>query len=666
MPNCRSILMAMVCAGWALTAAGAGTPGDKPPKTADEQVLFGDLPTIEAASLHAQTLAEAPAVVSVITAADIRHYGYRTLAEALASVPGFYVTYDHTYHYVGVSGVSLPGDFNTRFLVMLNGHPMTDNIYNSNGFFGQDFGLDMDLVERIEIIRGPTSALYGSNGMLANINVVTRSPVDGAPLRVSTETDSFGERKFSASSSLYLGGGANLLVSGSVFNNAGIALPMQSLGLPAGALSPGITGGANADGERGYHTFANLIWRNWSFTAYFNSRDKQPPVGLGTSLSDDPSQHVVDGRSMANVTYKREIGPGKLQWTLSYDQYRYQDRFDYPSDGVVEVVRDYNRGDWMDSQLTYELPVKGVGPLTVGVQGFWELRSLQYNVVDGVELNRSNYPDRGVALFAQQEWSLTTRWKLYGGARLDYTKNFHTFVSPRLAAVYQASDRTVYKLAYGRPFRNPSVFEQYYNDGGLSYAPAPALHPEIANTFEASVERQVARGLALVVNGFQYCLSQVIEAVTLDGGVLQYRNTGALRSTGVEFGLSGKLWNRIESSASIALQNAVGGQPLERLSNSPRQVSKARLGVPFLRDRLFLAGALQFFSSRETAGGDSLGGAWLADFTATARLHPHFDLQAGVDNAFDRRYEDPVSLTVDRLPGEGRSVWLKLVWRVWE
>ena len=642
------------------SAFGAQSDG-APQKAANEQVLFGDLPAVEAASLHAQTLAEAPANVSVITAEQIRRYGYRTLAEALASVRGFYVTYDHTYHYVGVRGISPPGDFNTRYLVMLNGHPLTDNIYNANGSFGQDFGLDMDLVERIEIVRGPTSALYGSNGMLANINVVTRSPVDGERMRAAMETDSAGERKLSLSSSLYLGRGANLLVSGSAFNNTGTSFPLDGFDLP-----PGVTGPvANADGERGYHAFANLIWHNWSFTGYFNSRDKQPPVGVGSSLAGDSAQHVVDGRNLIGANYRRQAGPGEIRWQIYYDQYRYQDHFDYRYDGAIAPVCDFNRGDWLDSKLTYEMPVRHLGILTVGMEGFWDLRAEQYNMEDGSRLDYTNRPDRGAALFAQQEFALSPRWKLSGGVRLDNTRYFGRFISPRVAAVYQSSPGTVYKLVYGRPFRNPSAFEQFYSDG-LSYVAAAPLVPELANTFEASMERQVGRGWTFAANAFHYRLDRVIEAVTLDSGAQQYRNAAQDRSTGLELELTGKLWDRVEVSASTALAEAFGGRPAVALANSPRQVSKVRLGVPVFRNRLFFAGALQYISARNAWSGARLGGAPLADFTATARIHSRFDLQAGVRNALDRRYEDPIFLAVDRMRGDGRSAFLRLVWRVWE
>ena len=644
--------------------------GPEPQRADGDKALFADLPAIDSVSLHAQTLAEAPANITVITAAEIRRYGYRTLADVLASVRGFYVTSDHDYHYVGVSGIALPGDFNTRFLVMLNGHPLTDNIYNSNGFFGQDFGLDMDLVERIEIIRGPTSALYGSNGVLANINIVTRSPVDADRLRASAETDSAGERKLSVSAAVNLGRGANLLISASVFNNLGLSFPTGGLAVVPGTPNPV----PNADGERGYHTFANLIWHNWSFTGYFNSRLKQTPIGVGTSFSGDPGQHTVDGRSFLGALYKRTAGPGQLLWQVFYDRYRYEDRYDYPDgapgSAAVDTVRDYNYGDWIDSQLAYSLPVPQVGTLTVGVAGSWDLRARQYNIEDGLREDDTNHPDRGAAFFAQQEWKLSTQWQLDGGVRFDATRWFGNFLSPRLALVWQSSPRTVYKLVYGRPFRNPSAFEQFYNDGGLSYAPAPQLHPESANTFEVSMERQLAHAWTLVANTSYYRIDGVIEAVYLADGVQQYRNAGLDRSIGLEFELSGKLWNRLETSASTSFGNAAGGQPLVRLANSPAQISKLRLGAPVggggLHERLFLSGALQWISARNSWTGDRLGGALLADFTGTLKLHPRFDLEAGVRNAFDRRYADPIFLSVDRLPGDGRSAFVRLVWRAWE
>ena len=636
MPNRASIVAVLVCAGTAAAQSG------------DEKTLFDDLPAVEAVSLHAQMLAEAPANVTVITAADIRKYGYRTLAEALASVAGFYVTYDHQYHYVGVSGISLPGDFNTRFLVMLNGHPLTDNIYNSNGFFGQDFGLDMDLVERIEIVRGPTSALYGSNGILANINVVTRSPVDAERLHVAAETDTAGERKLSLSSGVYLGHGANLLVSGSIFNNTGTGM---------------------ADGERGYHTFAQLIWHDWSFTGYFNARDKQAPLGVGSSSMYSPGQYVVDSRDFASAVYRHAAGPGEIRWQTAYDRYRYHDRFDYPETiGEIESEHDINRGDWVDSQLTYDVPLSGVGPLTAGVSGSWDLRAEQYNLVDGARLNYTNRPQRGVAFFAQQEWKISPQWRLFGGARLDDTRYYGRALSPRVALVYQASARTVHKFVYGRPFRNPSAFEQFYNDGGLSYVPAPALRPETAQTLEASMERRLAANWTVVVRGYHYTIERVIEAVTLASGAQQYQNTGSDATQGAEVTVSGKLWNRVGASGSSSWGHAKGGLPMETLANSPAVLSKARVGVPLghREGRWFVAGSMQYVSARYTWTGSRLGGAAVADLTLTAKISRRFDLQAGVRNALNKRYEDPIYLDVDRIAGQGREAFLRLVCLAWE
>src|SRR5579871_1334928 len=646
-------LALLACTG-DVFAQTSGEPADNPANGGDEKVLFADLPQVEAASLHVQTLAEAPANVSVITAEEIRRYGYRTLGEALGSVRGFYVSNDHMYRYVGVRGFSLPGDFNTGFLVMINGHPLTDNVYNSNNFFGQDFGLDMDLVERIEIIRGPTSALYGSNGMLANINIVTRSPVDSPRLRVAAEASSFNDRKLSFSSSSYLGSGANLLVSGSVFDDGGITFPLNGLALPPSVTSPV----SDADGERGFHSFVNLIWRRWSFTAYFNQRDKHPPIGLGTSLSGDSSEHFLDSRNVVEASYKRNAGPGQLQWTFAYDQYRYRDLFEYPEKGEIVPVRDMNRGDWLDTQLTYDLPTGRIGQLTAGLQGFWDLRNLQYNVVgDGSIQDWISRPDRGAAVFAQQEWNLAPRWKLYTGLRLDVTRYYPSFVSPRMALVFQSSPRTVYKLVYGRPFRNPSSFEQFYNDGGLSYAAAPPLVAETADAFEGSFERKVSRNWTVIFNGYHYRIGHVIQAVSLEDEVQQYQNAGMLRSTGLEAELAGKLWKRVEAAASFAFQSALDPKHGTLLPNAPRNISKMRLGVPL--GPFFFSTAWQYLSPRQTWSGSVLGGALLGDCTATVRLARSVELQAGLRNALNRRYEDPIYLILDRIRGDGRSAFVK-------
>jgi len=162
----------------------------------------------------------------------------------------------------------------------------------------------------------------------------------------------------------------------------------------------------------------------------------------------------------------------------------------------------------------------------------------------------------------------------------------------------------------------------------------------------------------------RYPTRGLLQSVYLEAGLQQIRNTQGVGSTGVEFELSGKPWGRLEAAASIALQRTVNNATGRRLPNSPRQLGKLRMALPLLRDKLTLSASSQFLGSRDTLAGDVTAGVFLVDATATTnRLFDQFDLQFGVRNLFDRAYYDPVALVVDRMRGDGRSAFVKLILR---
>jgi len=138
------------------------------------QLIQIEIPTVVGASKHEQKVTEAPAHVTIITSDDVKKFGYRTLGDLLRSVPGLYITYDRSYGFIGVRGFSRPGDYGGRILLMVNGHRLNDPIYGSAPP-ATDFILDLDLIDRVEVIRGPGSSLDGDNAFCAVINVITRT-----------------------------------------------------------------------------------------------------------------------------------------------------------------------------------------------------------------------------------------------------------------------------------------------------------------------------------------------------------------------------------------------------------------------------------------------------------------------------------------------------------
>jgi len=168
---------------------------------AHAQTDMADLPLeqlmqlqVTTASRYAQTALEAPATVSVVTADDIRLFGYRNLSEVLGSMRGLHVSYDRTYHYLGTRGFATPGDYNTRVLLLVNGVRFNDNLYDQ-ATIGTDFPIDLDLVDRVEFVPGPGSAVYGANAFFGVINVITRDGRQLAGPQVSAEAGSHGSAK---------------------------------------------------------------------------------------------------------------------------------------------------------------------------------------------------------------------------------------------------------------------------------------------------------------------------------------------------------------------------------------------------------------------------------------------------------------------------------------
>ena len=646
----------------ALLFAPLGRPDDPPAPDLNSLTLEQLMQVrVEGAALHPQTLEDAPASVTVITAEDIRKYGYRTLGEALAAVRGFYVTNDRTYETVGVRGFSLLGDYSSHVLVMVNGHNMADNIFDYMLFYGNDFPIDMNLIKQIEIIRGPSSALYGSNAIFATINIITKSPAEAGPLTFTTDTGSFGEKKGQITATASIGS-ARVLFSGSVYNNTGESpLFIPQLDTPQTNYGNAI----DMNGERGYHFFSSLVWRNWAVTAAFAGHDQIQPVSWGPTLFNDRGTQNNDKRNFVDAIYEREIAGGALRWRTYYDAYYYVGRFDYPlGDGAVEDNRERDLGDWAGTQLTYRLRPSFAGDITLGVEGRIDIRALlsNYDVSPApVQYLSADHRDRSLAFIFQDEKKLSQRWKLDLGLRVDKSAYRSDSAAPRAALIYQRSEWT-YKLLYGRGFRNPSAFQLFYSDG-FAVTANPKARPETADTVEFDVERKLGKRVNLLASAYGYRLHDYLLAVDLPDGLIQYQNTPRIQAEGIELEINGHPFTWFETTASYAVQKSRDYHADGVLENSPDYLGKLRFAIPLGR-RFDISSGVQYESTRRTLAGAWVTPVYLADFTLTSKhLLPKLDMRVGLRNAFNRKYADPVSLDpiVGSVPQLGRSFFVELI-----
>jgi outer membrane cobalamin receptor len=650
--------LARACTVAALVATTAGAVGAAPSKD-DPFALVREEQIVTGASKRPQPVSETPSAVTVITAEEIRTHGYRTLAEALRWARGMFTSYDRNYAYVGVRGLLRPGDYNNKVLLTIDGHSMNGNVYG-DALFGSELGLDMELVDRIEIVRGPGSALYGSNAVLAVVNVVTRKPHSDQGLQLGARTGGFGGRRGFGSFASARPGQPEWMLSGSWLDVGGADLYFAEFDDP---LTNG--GMANsADGERAFSLFGAAEWAGLRLAVKFNDRTKHIPTGsFGTSFNDARSL-TIDGHDFVELSGSRRPSTalevtGRAYW----DGSRYRGTYVYDSGSGPYLNSDRGDGDVLGTEWRANWTPGTGHVVTAGLEGQAHIRALQqnYDVEPRVDyLNKDVHSTLG-ALYVQDEVQFENSLRITGGARVDRYPRFDPVVSPRVDLVWGVGSSTTVKVLAGSSFRAPTAYEAEYESPWQT--PNPLLQPERVGSIEATLERSEGP-LTATLTGYRNVVRDLID-LTDTGSGLQFGNRERVRGHGVETEMQWVAGPGTRGRIGLAWQQSVDLSTGAELSNSPRWNAHAMLTQTTKDEHITTGLGVRYLSPRYTLAGARTADAVIADVRIGSRLQN--GLHAGIEcrNLFDKRYGDPGSTEhpEDQIVQDRRTLYATLSFR---
>jgi iron complex outermembrane receptor protein len=616
--------------------------------------------TVYGASKYEQKTSEAPAFVTIITADEIRKYGYKTLADVIESVPEFFITYDRNYHYIGVRGFRRPGDYDTRILILLNGHRLNDNVYDSVST-GTTFPVDIDLIEKVEVIRGPGSSLYGSNAFLAVVNVITKNAKTLEGVEVSGEVASFDTMKERVSYGKNFDESHNLLVSATSYKSSGPTLHFKEFDTPATH-----NGNVSNDDDQFYNLFLNATVGEFTFLATYLPREKGIPTAPYDTYFGDSRTKTNDDMAIMGLEYKHDFTDDfAVRGRVSYHHYDYDGAFVYDDSGLY-VNKDNARGRWWESELQFIAKPIENHKLTWGIEDQYNTTQDQKNWDSAVYLDDKRHSNNW-GVYIQDEWKIFDKWTFVGGVRHDEYGTFGGTTNPRLALIYQHSDATTVKLLYGQAFRAPNVYELYYNDGDYTMKAADSLNPETIQTYEAVLEQKLNKNLGATVSAFHYEMKDVLDQY-LDpaDNLLVFRNLKEVKANGITGALTGRWENGLKGRASYTFVEARDGQTDAILVSSPKQLAKFNVIYPVIQNNLFAGLEVLYTSKAKTLTNNYADDFWITNLTLTyENIVKGLELSASVYNLFDVHYGYPSGAEhrQDIIEQDGTSFRIKLTYR---
>lgn len=622
---------------------------------------------VVAASRAIEQVEDAPSSVTLVGEHELSTFAPPTIAEAVRGVPGLYLSDDRSYVTLGMRGLGRLGSYGNRILVTYDGQPMNDDWIGSS-YVGYDGLTDLGDVERVEVVRGPGSVLYGTNALSGVINVVSRNDA-GPGVSAGISSNQSGVARARVRGDAKFGKEASAWASVALARGNGRDFRFaEYVGDPT--VPDGVARGADGfeSGTFRGHAAWKFLSAQWSAHSY----EKHLPTGEFDTLLGDQRTKQTDRRSFVELRAEPHLSDTISTLTrLHWNHYTF--RGEYQRDdtaGGLEI--DTFRGSWVGLEQRIEfMPSSGLR-VTLGGEG-----QLHYQVEqragDQTGLFLDDTGSRGRpfqvgALYALADARLSSRARLSLGARLDAYSTFGSSLNPRAALILKPYAAGNTKFILGKAFRAPSTYELYYGDNGYTQVQSPHLSPESLYSLEIEHAHRFSAGVVATAAAYGNYAAQLISPLG-DGtkiDPLHYENERSpLVVLGGEFVIRREFRQGVMFAVSYGLSVArflptnsarslfsLAQAPEKRsVANSPVQLASIKGAIPIINRALSFGSRVSVTGPRydryenrtETAQGKTSGSAiWDLMFSGE---EPHYGLRyaVGVYNAFGFRYSVPVS-----------------------